>query len=128
MYKALLGGETDLMITNANWIVRQPDKLRLLALASDDRFALAKDVPTFRELGLDLIDASVRAMIVPGKTPAAVAAHLVAGFEKMAADPAFIQDMSKVGLVVGFRDDKATNAFVADFVKSNQATFAKLRK
>ena len=45
----------------------------------------------------------------------------------MAADPAFIEDMAKAGLVVDFRDAAATNAFVESFVSSNQATFEALK-
>jgi len=127
MYKALLGGETVVMVTNANWATRQPDELRLLGLASDARFKLTPEVPTLQELGLDLIDASVRAVIAPAGIPDDVATRLEAGFAAMAADPAFVEDMAKAGLVVDYRDAAATNAFVVNFVSSNQATFEALK-
>ena len=127
MYRALLGAETELMVTNANWAVRQPDELRLLALAASERFPLTPEVPTFIEQGLDLIDASVRAIIAPAEMPADIAATLLDGLQRLAADPEFIEEMSKLGLVVDFRNDLETNDYVSSYIEQNQQAFEALR-
>ncbi|MCV2866709.1 tripartite tricarboxylate transporter substrate binding protein [Defluviimonas sp. WL0075] len=127
MYKALLGGETKVMITNTGFAVQQPDETRFLAVASEERYPLTPDTPTFREGGLDLVSTSIRGIAAPAGMPDEVVAHLAAGFEKLVADPGFVEDIAKAGLVVEFMGPEKTNAAVNGFIASNKAVFEELK-
>ncbi|MBI5249236.1 MAG: tripartite tricarboxylate transporter substrate binding protein, partial [Desulfomonile tiedjei] len=62
---ALLGGHTDAGMTFSNDLVRFKDKLRILAMATDERMSELPDAPTFKELGFNLVEAVDRGVIVP---------------------------------------------------------------
>jgi tripartite-type tricarboxylate transporter receptor subunit TctC len=128
MLKALLGKETEVMSTNINWGVRFPDKVRVLAVAAPKRYALMPDVPTFKELGIDYIDNLSRSMTASAKVPADRIKILSDAFAKVSKDPAFIEDMKKIGLVADYMDSKETTAYVNDYVKNNGAVFAMMRE
>ncbi|MCJ0763416.1 tripartite tricarboxylate transporter substrate binding protein [Variovorax terrae] len=63
--------------------------LRHLGQMSVNRTALAPDVPTFREQGLDIVLASLRSIAAPKGLPPAVREKLAVAVEKAAADPKF---------------------------------------
>jgi tripartite-type tricarboxylate transporter receptor subunit TctC len=48
----------------------QGDAVRLLAVAMEERHPLFPDVPTFKELGFDMVGGAYRGMAVPKDTPA----------------------------------------------------------
>jgi putative tricarboxylic transport membrane protein len=64
---ALLGGHIDAAVSNPNEIQAQVEagKAKFLAVAADKRMADAKDVPTFREKGYDVIWDQMRGMVAP---------------------------------------------------------------
>lgn len=126
--KALLGGETNTMSSNANWSVRYADKTRTLAHASESRYPLTPDIPTFRELGYDVVDYLTRSFDVRAGVPDEARDHLRDGFAAMSKDPTFAEDMAKIGLVVEFMNGDATQAYVDDYVKSNEPIFDMFRK
>ncbi|MDA0657152.1 MAG: tripartite tricarboxylate transporter substrate binding protein, partial [Proteobacteria bacterium] len=127
MLKALLGKETDIMSTNANWGVRYSDKLRVVAIASPKRYPLLPDTPTFKELGIDYIDNLSRSMTASAKVSKKKIKILSDAFGKLSKDPAFVADMKKIGLVAGYMNSKETTAYVDNYVKSSQKVFALMR-
>ena len=107
---ALLGGHTDAGMTFSNDLVRFIDKLRILAMATDQRMPQFPNVPTFKELGFDLVEAVDRGVIVPPKTPAEVVAKLEAAFLEIAKNPDIQEEMRKKGfmpLAMGAAESKA---------------------
>ncbi len=48
---------------------KQGDKVRMLAVAMDERHPLFPDVPTFQELGFDMVGGAYRGVAVPESTP-----------------------------------------------------------
>ena len=62
-------------------------KLRPIAIASKERHPRAPDVPTFRELGVDLVFGSWFGFLVPKGTPDAVVDQLNADLRAAVADP-----------------------------------------
>lgn len=96
---ALLGGHTDAGMTFSNDLVRFQDKLRILALATDERMNQFPDVPTFKELGFDLVEAVDRGVIVPPNTPEDVIKKLESAFLEIANSPEIRTEMTKQGFV-----------------------------
>ncbi len=96
---ALLGGHTDAGMTFSNDLVRFKDKLRILAMATDERFEDFPDVPTFKELGFDVVEAVDRGVIVPPKTPPEIVAKLEAAFLEIAKNPEIQAQMKEQGFV-----------------------------
>jgi tripartite-type tricarboxylate transporter receptor subunit TctC len=107
---ALLGGHTDAGMTFSNDLVRFKDKLRILALATDARMSELPDVPTFKELGFDLVEAVDRGVIVPPKTPEDVIKKLEKAFLEISANPEIQAEMIKQGFIpvsMGAAESKA---------------------
>jgi tripartite-type tricarboxylate transporter receptor subunit TctC len=96
---ALLGAHTTAGMTFSDDIVRFKDKLRVLAMASEERLPFLPDVPTFKELGYDLVESVDRGVIVPPKTPKEAVAKLEAAFLEIARNPAIQEEMKNQGFV-----------------------------
>jgi tripartite-type tricarboxylate transporter receptor subunit TctC len=96
---ALLGGHTDAGMTFSNDLVRFKDKLRILALATVERMGEFPDVPTFNELGFNIVEAVDRGVIVPPNTPKEVIKKLEDAFIQIANDPEIKAEMTKQGFV-----------------------------
>jgi len=117
--KALLGGEINVMAANAIWATRAKDETRTLAIASEQRYPLNPDIPTFREQGYDLVDYLTRTLVVPATTPEEVVARLRKGMEEMSKDPEFVKDLAKTGLVADFLSAEKTEDYADNYVKNN---------
>jgi tripartite-type tricarboxylate transporter receptor subunit TctC len=96
---ALLGGHTDAGMTFSNDLVRFKDKIKILALATDKRMNEFPDVPTFKELGFNLVEAVDRGVIVPPNTPKDVIKKLEAAFLEIANNPEIQAEMTKQGFM-----------------------------
>jgi tripartite-type tricarboxylate transporter receptor subunit TctC len=75
-------------------------RLRAIAIASEKRHPAAPNVPTFRELGVDLVFGSWFGFLVPKGTPDAVVDKLNADLRKAVADPATRAAIDKTALLV----------------------------
>lgn len=107
---ALLGGHTDAGMTFSNDLFRFKDKLLILAMATDKRMEQFPDVPTFKELGFDLVEAVDRGIIVPPKTPPEIIAKLEAAFLEISNNQEIQEEMKKQGFVplaMGAAESKA---------------------
>lgn len=94
---ALLGGHVEVMIGNLNDIMRDLGKFTIIGIASAKRHDYIKDVPTFKEQGLNFESDIRRAFAVPKKTDPAVVKRLRDGFDKIAAKKEYQADMEKIG-------------------------------
>ncbi|GJG98575.1 tripartite tricarboxylate transporter substrate binding protein [Cupriavidus pauculus] len=74
----LLGGHTDLFFATAPPIMGQVKggKLKLLALTGEQRTPAFPDVPTFRELGIDVTVTQWYGLVAPAGTPNAIVQKL----------------------------------------------------
>lgn len=72
--------------------------LRAIAIASERRHPAAPDVPTFRELGVDLLYATYYGMLLPSRTPQAIENQLNADIRKALEDPAVKAAIAETGL------------------------------
>ena len=64
-----LSGTTDAMVASALFAVAQKGSLRTLAIASQERDPNLPDVPTFTELGYDVVSERYRALAGPPELP-----------------------------------------------------------
>jgi putative tricarboxylic transport membrane protein len=73
------------------------DDVRLLAVATEQRHSKLPDVPTFRELGFDLVGGAYRGIAVPKSTPVAIRRRISDIFGKINQDPKMRAEMENRG-------------------------------
>jgi putative tricarboxylic transport membrane protein len=116
-----LAGTTDAMIASALFAVAQKGKLRTLAIASEERDPNIPDVPTFKELGYDVVSERYRALAGPPGLPAEVVNYWAGVCEKVTQDAKFREDMQKIGQPPAFRGPEKASASINDMTKRMQA-------
>jgi len=96
----LMGGHLDLAAFNVGDALaqRREGRVRCLAQAAAQRWAAAAEVPTFRELGFDLVMGASRGFVGPPGLPRTVAERLEAAFAAALADPDFLREAERTGL------------------------------
>lgn len=97
----------------------QGDRVRLLAVAMEERHPAFPDVPTFRELGYDLVSGAYRGMAVPDSTPEEVRRQLSDLFDQVNRNPEFRQRM----LDNGFAMIDIPYDQVGDFLAEREAEY-----
>ncbi len=113
---AILGGHIDLTDSNLTQKSKvEAGQLRFLAIATEKRLPEAPGVPTLKELGVNVVYAVTRGVMVPRGTPADIVARLEDACRKATAEPKFAEDMAKQGTFVRFMDRRA----YAEFLKHN---------
>ena len=95
---ALLGKEVKAAWGYTTVGAAQGDKVRLLAVAMQERHPAFPDVPTFRELGFDMVSGAYRGIAVPNTAPQAVRRQVSDAIGAINADPQFRQRMLTAAL------------------------------
>lgn len=104
---ALLGGHVDVML-EAGWgAMANGGKLRLLAVAEDQRLPKWSQVPTFKESGYDIVVRSTVGIAGPRNLPAPVLVRLEETLRKAAQDPAYAKALDNESMPNRFEDSKA---------------------
>lgn len=103
----------------------QGDKVRMLAVAMEERHPAFPDVPTFRELGFDMVSGAYRGIAVPKSTPEDVRIHLSDMIREINADPAFQKQMLDGGFALS---DVAYGAEMDAFMQQKSAEYIKAAK
>ncbi|MBO0661698.1 tripartite tricarboxylate transporter substrate binding protein [Jiella sp. MQZ9-1] len=97
---AVLGGQVMAGFSYTTAAITQGDAMRVLAVAADKRVPSFPDVPTFKELGYDMVGGAYRGVAVPKSTPEEVKKQLSDVLDKINHDPDFIKKMEDGGFVV----------------------------
>jgi tripartite-type tricarboxylate transporter receptor subunit TctC len=105
---ALLGGHVDIVSMSATDAAPYQDTIRTLAVAAEKRTYLLPDVPTFREIGLDVIGGSYHVIGAPKGIPDEASKKLSTCFMQVAQDPAFKEEAKKRSLVLEPMDGETT--------------------
>ncbi|MCP5284731.1 MAG: ABC transporter substrate-binding protein [Burkholderiaceae bacterium] len=116
--QALAGGEISALSTVAADIraLVQSDRARLLAVAGDQRDPAFGNVPTFKELGYDLVAKPWYAMFAPAGTPPETLKKLSDAAMAAVADPALHKRLVDMGLEpTGYGPDKLASILKADY-------------
>ena len=115
---AILGGHIDL--TDGNLTQRgkvEAGQLKFIAIATEKRNPGIPNIPTLKELGINVVFAVERGIVAPKGTPADILAKLEAACAQATKDPAFAESMKKQGTEVRYLDRKA----YSEFFKMNDA-------
>jgi tripartite-type tricarboxylate transporter receptor subunit TctC len=96
---AVLGGETEAAWGYTTVAARQPE-LKMLAVATEERHPLFPDVPTFQELGYDIVGGAYRDIAVPSSASEETRQAVSDVIAAINADPDFIQQMVDGGFAM----------------------------
>jgi len=117
---ALLGGHIEAAETNLTQLDKvQTGQMRLLAIATPKRHPEVPNLPTLKELGIDVVYAVNRGVMAIKGTPEAVLARLEDACAKASKDPAVATAMKKQGTEVEFLGRKAYAEFLQKNDKEN---------
>ena len=122
---ALLGSHIEL--AESNLMSTPPSRINVpigLAIAADKRTPEAPNVPTLKEIGIDVIYAVNRGLLAIKGTPPDVMAKLEAACAAAAKEPAFAASMKDQGTVVNYLNAKD----YAEFLKNNDVLNRDLAK
>jgi tripartite-type tricarboxylate transporter receptor subunit TctC len=113
---AILGGHVDLTDSNLTQKGKvEAGQLRFIAIATDKRHPEIPNVPTLKELGVNVSYDVNRGLMVPKGTPAAVIAKLESACAAAAKEPTFAEAMRLQATDVHYLDRKA----YAQWLKQN---------
>jgi tripartite-type tricarboxylate transporter receptor subunit TctC len=124
---ALLGGHINL--TDANLTQKgkvEAAVLRFIAIASEKRDPESPDVPTLKELGMNIVYEVARGILVPKGTPEPVRAKLEEGCAKATKEPSFAQAMKAQGTRVAFLNAADYAKFLAKIDAENKVVMTDL--
>ncbi len=112
---SLAGGHIDahVAVPASYRALAEAKKVRVVAVAADARSSLHKDIPTFRELGIDLVIGSFHAVFAPKGTPAEIVSRVASALERTMKEPALIETMTSSGLGVLYLGQKETASYIA---------------
>ena len=93
-------------------VIQYREKFRFLAIASDKRMDIIPDVPTFKELGYDIVEGAYRGVAAPPGTPDEIIKYLAAAFDKTMKDPEVKKKMDLNGFKTEFMGPEESLALV----------------
>jgi tripartite-type tricarboxylate transporter receptor subunit TctC len=113
-WQAAAGGHVDVCTTNVGVVTGlvQGKKLRGLAVYTEKRLPSISEVPTLKELGINLIEGSYRGYLAPKGTPKEIIDILADGLEKVSADPQHKAACAAQNMVPDFKRGDAFKTFL----------------
>lgn len=96
----LVGGQIPIVVTTTSDLLaqHQAGKIRILATSDSKRSPLVPDVPTFKELGYDIVGTSWYAMFAPAGTPADIREKYAKILAAAVQTPEMKEKLLKMGL------------------------------
>ena len=104
---AILGRQIVTTGLNLGYVLSNLDGMRLLAVAANERSRFAPDLPTTKELGVDVTMASERGLVMPVGTPAHIVSRFREATDDIAKDPEFIRAIEARSLLVRHESGEA---------------------
>jgi tripartite-type tricarboxylate transporter receptor subunit TctC len=110
---AILGGHVDLTDSNLTQKGKiEAGELKFLAIATEQRSPELPNIPTLKELGVNVVYQLNRGILAPKGTPVDVLARLESACAAVARDPAFAEAMKKQGTDVRYMDRATYSAWL----------------
>jgi tripartite-type tricarboxylate transporter receptor subunit TctC len=126
--RALMGGEIDFASEASGWApMVQAGKLRLLAVFTGTRAKRFPDVPTVKELGMDIVVDSPGGLIGPKGMDAATIKVLADAFRAAAQEPQHLQFLENLDQPLLLLDGPAYKAEMARTFDEERELLAKLK-
>ncbi len=95
----ILGGHVDVGVIYSDDMVRMKDQIRVLAIATRDKFPGREDVLTFKEQGFDYDAGVSRGVALPAGTPDYAVKKLEKAFVEITNSPEYVKTMVSQGFV-----------------------------
>jgi tripartite-type tricarboxylate transporter receptor subunit TctC len=125
---ALLDGTTAFALVGSNDVIKLKDKVRILALATEQRMPEFPNVPTFKEQGFDIIESVDRGVAVPSGTPKEIVEKLGAAFIQIAKLPEIQEEMKKEGFIPLAMGPEETGGYIEKLIPHYKAILAGIKK
>ena len=107
-----LAGTTDIMVASSLYAMSQKGKLRPLAIATEKRDPMLPDVPTFKELGYDVLSERYRSIGGPARLPGEIVSYWSQVCKQVVDNPQFQAEMDKFGQPAEYRGPADTQKAV----------------
>jgi tripartite-type tricarboxylate transporter receptor subunit TctC len=121
---AALGNHVDALVLTLPTVTPHivEGRLRGLGVASEKRGPAVKDVPTYREMGFDVLSGSWVGFFAPAKTPDAVVVKLNTEINEIMKMPDVLAKLAQIGFEPIFKNHPETDAYF----KSEIANWGKM--
>lgn len=116
-----LAGTTDAMVASSLFAVAQKGTLRTLAIAAPERDPNIPDVPTFNELGYDVVSERYRVLGGPPGLPEDIVSYWADVCQQVTNNEEFRAEMNGLGQPPAYRGPDETAAAVEDMRERMQA-------
>ena len=123
---ALMGGHLKGAMTYTPVSVNYKDKFRTLAVAAEERVPAMPDVPTFKELGYDIVGGAFRGVAVPLGTPQPVVDKLAEAYT--AANKQIAKKQLDLGFVMKYSTGDDAVALIDFMRKAYGDVLAEIKK
>lgn len=124
---ALLGNHVTAIMAFTTEAAQYAKEMRVLAVASMQRDPKI-DAPTFRELGYDIVEGSIRGLAVPPGTPQDRIDILYKACAAVNANPEFAKKVTEMGFTLMDMDPAASQEFIDKKVEDYKAILQELKK
>jgi len=113
---AILGGHLTGLMNYSMLGVQLKDKVRVLAMASEERVPFLPDAPTFKEQGYDIVGGAFRGVAAPKGTPKEIIDKLADAFTKV--NKIIAQKQEPLGFVMTYATGEKAGALVEQMKRS----------
>ncbi|MGI6037757.1 MAG: tripartite tricarboxylate transporter substrate binding protein [Limnochordia bacterium] len=122
---AVLGGHVSAGAINASEVKPyvESGQMRVLGLMDTERCHLIPDVPTFRELGYDVVSGSARGFSAPAGTPREIVEKMAAAVEQAMQNPDFLKKAEEAFLLLKFMGPDEYQAYLFEVRDTIQALY-----
>ncbi|MBR3664511.1 MAG: tripartite tricarboxylate transporter substrate binding protein [Desulfovibrio sp.] len=125
---ALLGKHVTAIMAFTSGATQYVKEMRPLAVASETRAPGFENVPTFKELGFNIVEGSFRGLAVPKGTPDDIVEVLYKACAKINKIPEFAKKMTSMGMKLIDMDPKESQKFFDRKVEEYKTILANLKK
>ena len=117
----VLGMHLDVAVANPSEMLAnyEAGKIKVLATCSDKRFAPFEDVPTFKELGFDVVEDQWRGIMASKDTPPEIVDFWDKTIKKIIAEPEFQKFMKSYNMYDGYQPHDVFTALVKKQTEEN---------
>ncbi len=122
----VLGGHVDMAFMNVSQVEAnvKAGELRMLAVMTNERLPYLPDVPTFKELGINIVSDSSRGFAAPAGISDDVYNKLLDAFKKTLNDPEFLKAAKGV-LLMNVMWPKEYKAYLEDLLNATNTIYKK---
>jgi tripartite-type tricarboxylate transporter receptor subunit TctC len=119
--QGILAGTTDAMVASSLFAVAQKGTLRTLAIAAPERDPNIPDVPTFKELGYDVVSERYRVLGGPPGLSDDVVSYWADICQQVTSNEDFRKEMNKIGQPPAYRGPDEAKASITAMQERMQA-------